>query len=379
MTGLSGCNWNLAASEQSFLREYPGEPRNWYHRMEAETRSGWGAKAQDILDLEPPHSNDFWLEGSLIDLLNLSPPSIRQQVDAVFVVRTMSLQMNAEAWMPRKGEQLVGVYDGTRGVLLAYAAIMRRCYHLMRSQAERGHGTVGETVTSYLSEMDELLADPVVEILNRQRQGWASGQDAYLDEAAADLLNSYDEVGPSGLVTIRELLDLADHFVLGHEIGHHVLAHTHPPQWGGCAFPARLLLAQARHDLGVEVGHGWTERQEMEFDADAFGFLLYAGWFTEDEPDRTEWYRAIFAAMLALPALEDLASGPVPDSGKRFAMSEPEYPPLADRIDQIARLVQAFPQELQKEDPHHPVGLLQQMLLFRAFLVDSRRPVGDRK
>jgi hypothetical protein len=365
-----GCRWRLADSERAFRRTYPDEPRNWYARDEAATRAAWGERAEEVLSTTPENSNDFWLAACANDLAAVAPAELREQIEGIFVARTPSREVNAEAWMPAKSEHLVGVYEGTTVVLLAYAAIMRRCYHLMASSRGRGFKTIGEASTAFLEEMKDLLSDPLVAALTAQRAVWAGGSTVEIEERVAELLNEFDERLPSGAVSIRELLDVADHFVLAHEFGHHLLGHTYAQPWGPCQFPARSLLVAARGTLGVSLGDGWSERQEEELDADAFGFLLLAGWFTEEPSDRTRWYAAIFGALLALPVLEDLAAGSRVSAG--LGLAAPEYPPLETRVGQIVHLINAYPESLTDDDEHHPAGLLQQMLLFQSFLIESR-------
>jgi hypothetical protein len=177
---------------------------------------------------------------------------------------------------------------------------------------------------------------------------------------------------------VNELHDRGEHFVVAHEMAHHLLGHTDQKHFDFRLHPAASRLLQLRQEMDVHAAKDvWNQEQIGELDADAFAFLALAGEIESPGAfDTAAWYGAMIAALLALPALEDLALAAAAvaldeDQGQRLVRET--HPPVGHRVDQVASFVFAFPQPTPANSvPGHPVGLLAQAEVFRYMLAASR-------
>lgn len=333
--------------------------------------------AEQILTLIPPHSNDYYLEGTVIDICDLLPEDLAVDADAVFVARTPVFVPNAEAYAPAEDARVVCIYQGVSTALGFYAYLMRRSYRLIADQDLANVRTAGELLNLARAAIPQLLTDADVALVLDRRRGWL--EDVDIDAELTDLqLEPIDRV-PTGESAVVLLHDLGEHFVVAHEIAHHLLGHTHHNHFAFRLHPARAHLVRLRAAMSVAIDEdAWTPAQIQEFDADALAFLCLAGEVCDPGSfEKARWYGAIMGALLALPTLEDLAlmGGAAAHRGiDRMVRAVGEtHPPILDRLDQIIRFVAAFPAFVYgSESEGHPGALVGQALVFRDLLVASR-------
>jgi hypothetical protein len=366
-------DWSLDDAIAAFERRFPGEPRNIWRKHPEFVRSQMTEMADDVLALEPRNSNDFMLQGTIDDILSCLPPDLERDASSIFVARASDNAVQAEAWAATATARLVSVSGGLSPVMGIYALIARRTFHLIMRLDRTGLKDIGELLTRGRARISDLLREPDVATVLRQRGRWLD-EGVVLNEQVQEIFLSWEETTSQGISTIVEMQDLAEHFVVAHEFAHHLLGHLQNPMFPFRLHPAIVHMSSVRKRLGLELDYEdeaqWNEDQVHELDCDAFAFLALAGEFGSSSWDRGRWYGAIFGALVALPALEDAALFGAVDGHSRSIVGE-SHPPMADRFGQLADFIHAFP--WTDEDKDHPVGLLAQLLLY-ADVIQAARP-----
>lgn len=366
--------WSRAAGAEAFQRLEPDEPRNMYLKRPEWVEAEMPEIALEVLTVVPEHSNDFYLDATVRDIVALLPADIAADADEIFVARVPDLVPNAEAFAAAEDARLAYVFVGVGTMLGFYAVILRRTVHLLMNLRDENLATLGEAMERARSGIPSLLAQADIQLILTRRRNWLSNVDLAPDLEA--VLREWDERTASGIPTINELHDLGEHFVVAHEMAHHLLGHTHSTLFAYRSHPAIVRLEELRALTGVRIEeHAFNEYQVREFDADAVAFMTMAGEALEPGSwNAPRWYAAILGAMLALPALEDVALAaagqPAQESGA-VPLAHETHPPTSSRIQQIVDFIQAFP-EPDSETAPHPIGLMFQVLLYREVLEMSR-------
>ena len=333
--------------------------------------------ADDILALEPEHSNDYYLDATVIDFVDLLPLSIAVDANEIFVARTPTLDPDAEALALAEDARVAFVYQGLSTALTFYAYLQRRIVRFILSLDRSSAQTSGDVIRMAEAQMPRLLADGDVALVLDRRHRWAKAEEVVIDDNVVGVLERYDDRLPWGTVAVNELHDLGEHFVVGHEIAHHLLGHLQRSPFEYRSHPAATALSEARHRMEVSrVDAGWNDAQLQEFDADAFAFLTLAGEIEAPGGfDRRRWYGALIGSLLALPALEDLALAAAvaaEDADTRRLVAE-THPPVGERIGQIVEFVKCFPPPGDDASVvGHPAGLIAQAVVYWKVLSASR-------
>lgn len=361
-------DWCRSRAAQAFLRQHPDEPRNVYEKDPEAVREQFPDVGEQILTLIPENSNDYWLDATLSDLLGWLPDDLAVDAREIFIARTPGYELQAEAWATSSEARLVAVCAGIVNVLICYAVLMRKSYQALRDAERTGVATIRDAMASARERIPEILADRAVALILRSRRDWFE-KGVSLDDPLLEVLGEWNERTSNGTLTVIELEDVGEHFIVAHEVAHHLLGHTHSPTFPTRSHPAKAHLEAARGRLRVEVSDaGWNARQLDELDADALAFLAIANELKAPGAfDPSSWYRAMTGALLALPALEDVGlAAQTPDDG----WSE-THPPIEARLAQIFQFIVAFPAP-DKNRPHHPIGLAAQAIFFRDVLTAAR-------
>jgi hypothetical protein len=234
------CRWTLAASESGFLREFSDEPRNWYTRDPEGLRQLLPNHADRILADDPPNSNDFLLHDCLCTVGERSPADYLHQIQSVFVVKTMDLEVNAEAWISDGPAHLIAVYAAAAtDALIAYAVLLRRTHQFLLDLSSGPIQNALELWDRAREGIPDLLGDPLVSVVVSERDRWRSEGSIQLTQRALNAVSAYTEPLVDDRSPIDILVEKGLEFIVAHETSHHVLGHTFPAQWGPCTFPAR--------------------------------------------------------------------------------------------------------------------------------------------
>ena len=369
--------WSLTAAVDAFARNFPDEPRNVYRKAPDALREAMPAIAEDILAFEPEHSNDYYLDATVIDIVGLLPLVIAADANEIFVARTPTLEPNAEAEALGEYARVAYVYQGLSTALTFYAYLQRRIVQLMLSLDRSAVRTSGNVIRMAAAQLPRLLEDRDIALVLERRKQWAQGEEVDIDDEIVAVLERYDDRLSSGSVAINQLHDLGEHFVVGHEMAHHLLGHLQRRPFEYRSHPAATALLEARQRLQVtRTDDGWNDAQVQEFDADAFAFLTLAGEIQAPGTfDHRRWYAALIGSLLALPALEDLAlaAAAASDGVEARRVVAETHPPVGDRISQILEFAKRFPRS--GDDAlvmPHPDGLIVQALVYWRFLTASR-------
>jgi hypothetical protein len=371
-------NWSLEAAADAFFHKFPSEPRNIYHKDPDTLRSRMPEIAEQILALTTDHSNDYYLDATVEDIIGLLPPAIATDAQGVYVARTPELQPNAEAEALAEDARLAYVYQGLGTALAFYAFLQRRVFHLLQSLDRTTAMSIGDVLFLAEAELPQLVQDPDVALVLEARRRWRSAEEVEINDELIQVFERHDDRSPSGTQAVNELHDLGEHFVVAHEIAHHLLGHLHQKPFAYRSHPAKLALQQARQRTGVaqDGEANWNESQLHEFDADAFAFLTLSGEIAApDGFDRRRWYGALMGALLALPALEDLAFASAAASGdlEPTRLVADTHPPIGDRVGQIVDFAQRFPPPGDEaSDAGHPAGIVAQAVVYWKLLTLTR-------
>ena len=369
--------WSLDAAARAFFLRHPDEPRNVYRKDPERLRETAPDIAEQILALEPRHSNDYYLEPTVTYIVDLLPPPIDADADSIFVARTATLEPNAEATALAEDARVAYMYQGLGTALLFYAYLQRRIVRLLFTLDRSAATTMGDVVRLAEAHLPQLAADSDVALVLQRRKRWAQAEQVDIDPQVIGVLERWDDVLPSGTPAVNELQDVGEHFVVAHEIAHHLLGHLHRKPFAYRAHPAATALLQARQRLGVQIDEDrWNSDQLAEFDADAFAFLTLAGEIQAPGSfDWHGWYGALIGSLLALPALEDLATAAASAVGEANPprMVADTHPPVGDRIAQLVEFTEQYPPPGEEaSELGHPMGIISQVLLYWKFLNNTR-------
>lgn len=369
---LSDCGWSIELGRAAFREAFPDYDSNIFREDETWTREHYPPELADpLLEYEPSQSNDFLLEEGLQRLAARAPAPLVTQIHGVFAVRTRTQDLNAEAWCHANRGRLVAVHSGTRSALMAFALVQRKTTAFIQGlQADGTFESIGAVVSAAQTQMALLAQDPVVQGVFGLRQQWSQQGHLGLEESEIAWLSANDEQVDGGSA-MSMLTELGEWFIIGHELAHHLLGHTWEKAgiWPHCSHDAISLLETWRAKLGLPA-HVDIDSRTQELDADLLGFLLLSG-VLKDGPDYPTWYGALFGALLAFPVMELLvgaAGEPTADMLGAYG-EEDDYPPIGERVEQIATVARAFPGPPPSDGSHAPEGLVIQMLLFRDLLL----------
>ncbi|MCP4385395.1 MAG: hypothetical protein GY798_28950 [Hyphomicrobiales bacterium] len=359
--------WSLDDACTGWFAAHGDEPRNLYTKSPDFMRQYYDLDlANAILDFTPPNSNDYLLQDDLEWLIARMDPTWEADIRAVFVGRSESLEPNAEAWSPSERARVVSVFVGV-GTALAGYAVVSRVLTMALAEGAKHSSSTDELFAGIRERFDQIAQANAIEPILASRRRWRAEGNVDPSDEAMRAIESWGERLPGDdALAVNRLLGFGQRFFVAHELGHHLLGHTHAATFEGDAFPALLALTRARADLHLHDTESWTYDEQCELDADDFALLALAGWFGSYGSDYSGWLQATFGSLLALPVLEDLAraSGIKHDTAR---MTGDGHPPLTSRIERLEALIGHMPSELQEDHPPL-LDYIDQVRVLREFL-----------
>ena len=331
--------WNLQASKNAFSGRngFMSDRNFWWYVLKRQNALHLFSDddLQKVLDWRPERSNCPEFEEEIIEMLGDVSAEVRNFLGGIFVGRTYSGDLNAEA-RQIDGSAWVAISLQYTSAVGAYIAAYDRYINiLIRRQS-------GEP-------LPELEIMNVFELISLSRESWAD--EKKFAGAHQQLLSGPKERGPEFYGPF--VLD-AEIFVIGHELAHHLLGHTNKSAMRLRAQDEISELLEAQQ-LTSFVNNR-PDSQSNELLSDVLGLKLASTLRSRTPTDAA--YRTIIASICALLAEADVKH-------HWFLPKDDVYPSTTDRISLLLALMPAmFSTVLSKGNHDSARNLVCQMAGF---------------
>jgi hypothetical protein len=355
--------WKLNKSRGNFLNKYRlrADRSFWHYYSLASGNPELLAKAnaEELFEWKPDRSNCPELDAMMHDFVTDVPPKWRALVNNIFVGRVLDGEVNALAWTGLNAGVIELNFQYTV-VLGAYRSAFDRHMEGIRALTD---GTIDLKAADAQERIDQLtviMIDEIWAAMNGASEDWRDAakivglkpEFLYVPTFRSEELH---------LESSQRVVSVSEKFVVGHELAHHLLAHTSGRK--DAAGTSAMVMEVLKEAGCVDQFTALSSSQQKECMADVLSFLIIAK-ALDGSVTHESIYEAIAGSVFALIALAHV-------NRHWFTRDGESHPGFDDRYTIITSVSRYLSRDMvQRAAGDHPLIFLAQLDGFCATAIN---------